>query len=268
MAANDPRVPKTGKALYEAREAQNQIVSWLPEVMVMADAPKPRQTYVFSRGLYNARLDPVDPSRPDADFSVRSRNCRGIDSVSRSGCSIAKNPLIARVFVNRMWQMQFGTGIVETSEDFGMQGSRPTHPELLDWLAVDFMESGWDIKRLNKMIVMSATFRQSSEATDEMEKRDPAKLPDCQRAATSHVCRTSTGQCAGGERSAGENDRRTQRASVSTRWDLGGGRHAVPLSQAGGDFARRTASAQPVHVLETQYAAAFDVGLRFLRTAR
>jgi len=72
-----------------------------------------------------------------------------------------------------MWQQMLGKGIVETSDDFGMQGSRPTHPELLDWLAVDFIESGWDIKRLNKMIVMSATFRQSSDVTDELVKRDP-----------------------------------------------------------------------------------------------
>jgi hypothetical protein len=75
-----------------------------------------------------------------------------------------------------MWQMQFGTGIAETSDDFGMQGSRPTNPELLDWLAVDFMESGWDIKRLNKMIVMSAAYRQSSEVSDELLQKDPRNL--------------------------------------------------------------------------------------------
>jgi len=78
--------------------------------------------------------------------------------------------------VNRMWQQIMGKGIVETSDDFGMQGSRPTHPELLDWLAVDFIESGWDIKRLNKMIVMSATFRQSSDASEELVKQDPKNM--------------------------------------------------------------------------------------------
>ena len=174
-ADNDPRVIASGKALYEAREAQNQIVSWVPEVMVMADAPKPRQTYVLNRGLYNARLDPVDPA-PLTDIfpfdPALPRNRLGL----AAWLFDKKNPLVSRVFVNRMWQMQFGTGIVETSEDFGIQGSRPTNPELLDWLAVDFMESGWDIKRLNKMIVMSATFRQSSNESDELLKKDPRNM--------------------------------------------------------------------------------------------
>jgi hypothetical protein len=87
-----------------------------------------------------------------------------------------KNPLVSRVFVNRMWQMQFGRGIAETSDDFGVQGSRPTNPELLDWLAVDFMESGWDIKRLNKTIVMSATYRQASDVSDELLQKDPRNM--------------------------------------------------------------------------------------------
>jgi Protein of unknown function (DUF1553)/Protein of unknown function (DUF1549)/Planctomycete cytochrome C/Concanavalin A-like lectin/glucanases superfamily len=172
---NDPRVIASGKALYQAREAQNQIVSWLPEVMVMADAPRPRQTYVLNRGLYNARLDPVD-SAPLTDIfpfdPALPRNRLGL----AAWLFDKKNPLVSRVFVNRMWQMQFGTGIVETSEDFGIQGSRPVNPELLDWLAVDFMESGWDIKRLNKMIVMSATYRQSSNESEELLKKDSRNM--------------------------------------------------------------------------------------------
>ncbi len=170
--ANDPRVIESGKALYQAREAENRIVSWLPEVMVMADAPKPRQTYVLSRGLYNVRLAPVAPAPLTQIFPVDP-------SLPENRIGLArwlfdpKNPLVARVFVNREWQQMFGKGIVETSEDFGMQGSRPTHPELLDWLAVDFVESGWDVKRLMKVIAMSATFRQSSNASDELLTKDP-----------------------------------------------------------------------------------------------
>ena len=83
------------------------------------------------------------------------------------------NPLTARVFVNQVWQEFFGKGLVKTSGDFGMQGELPSHPELLDWLAVDFMENGWDVKRLVKQIVTSATYRQSGKVTDEHLKKDP-----------------------------------------------------------------------------------------------
>jgi hypothetical protein len=170
--ANDPKVSASAKTLYAAREAENQAVSWVPEVMVMADAPHPRQTYVLSRGLYNQHLDPVDPAPLTQIFAFDKNLPR-----NRSGLVKwlfdPKNPLTARVFVNRLWQMQFGTGIVETSEDFGLQGSRPANPALLDWMAVDFVESGWDIKRMNKMIVMSATYRQSSDVSEDLLKKDP-----------------------------------------------------------------------------------------------
>ena len=83
------------------------------------------------------------------------------------------NPLTARVAVNRMWQAFFGQGLVSTSEDFGAQGERPSHPELLDWLAVEFMSRGWSMKSMQKLIVESATYRQSSTARKDIEERDP-----------------------------------------------------------------------------------------------
>jgi hypothetical protein len=84
-----------------------------------------------------------------------------------------KNPLTSRVAVNRMWQEFFGRGLVRTSEDFGTQGEKPTHPALLDWLATEFMEGGWRMKRMHKLIVMSATYRQSSAARPDLQERDP-----------------------------------------------------------------------------------------------
>jgi hypothetical protein len=139
----------------------------------MGDAPGPIPTHVLNRGVYSAPGE-----------EVAARGLESVlawdDALPKNRLGLAKwlfdprNPLTARVFVNRVWQMHFGRGIVETSEDFGSQGSIPTHPELLDWLAVEFVESGWDVKRLHKLIVTSATYKQRSELTDELLTRDAA----------------------------------------------------------------------------------------------
>jgi hypothetical protein len=143
-------------------------------VMVMQDVPKARATYVLDRGNYASpirerEVQPgvlaVLPPLPDGAPSNRLGLAQWLVQ--------PEHPLTARVAVNRYWHLLFGTGIVKTLEDFGAQGEPPSHQDLLDWLAVDFVESGWDIKRMMKMMVMSATYRQTSRATPELLERDP-----------------------------------------------------------------------------------------------
>ena len=135
-----------------------------------------RKTYILNRGVYDKPTVEVIPSAIPAvmkfDENKYPRNRLGLAQWTID----KKNPLTARVFVNQIWQEFFGRGIVKTSGDFGMQGELPSHPELLDWLAVDFMNNGWNIKRLVKQIVMSATYRQSVKTSKEKQQTDPDNI--------------------------------------------------------------------------------------------
>jgi hypothetical protein len=142
------------------------------KVSVMGDLDSLRKSFVLERGDYDAHGEEVTVGTPKSIMPFPEEYPK-----NRLGLSQwlfdRDNPLTARVFVNRMWQKIFGLGLVSTPGDFGMQGKLPTHPELLDWLAVDFMENDWDIKRLIKKIVMSATYRQSSETSIKKHEKDP-----------------------------------------------------------------------------------------------
>ncbi|TLF46564.1 PSD1 and planctomycete cytochrome C domain-containing protein [Maribacter aurantiacus] len=143
-------------------------------VMVMNDSA-PKTTYILNRGEYDQPTDSVLPNTPKSIFAFP-------DNLPKNRLGLAqwltdqKHPLTARVFVNRIWAMLFGKGLVETVEDFGVQGSLPTHPELLDWLAVDFMEHGWDIKYLLKKIMLSTTYQQKSELRSDLKLSDPENI--------------------------------------------------------------------------------------------
>jgi hypothetical protein len=144
----------------------------LPTVMVMQDTPQPRDAFVLKRGAYDAPGDRVTarvpgflPALPPGAPNNRLGLARWL--VDR------QNPLTARVTVNRFWQMYFGTGLVKTVDDFGSQGEWPLYKDLLDWLAIDFMDSGWNVNAMQRLIVTSATYRQQSQATPEMLERDP-----------------------------------------------------------------------------------------------
>jgi hypothetical protein len=169
---NDEAVVSVKAALTAARAELNELLTSLPEVMTMGDTVHPRQTYVLKRGVYSNHGEPVTPRGLIQIFPYS-------DDLPQNRLGLAQwlfdpgNPLTARVYVNRLWQLHFGRGLVGTAEEFGMQGEVPTHPELLDWLARRFIESGWDIKALNKLIVMSATYRQDSTERPGDAEQDP-----------------------------------------------------------------------------------------------
>lgn len=145
--------------------------------MVMEEMPTPRDTYKLVRGAYD-KPDTSEKLSPSTPASLGEMN----EALPKNRLGFAEwlvnpqHPLTARVRVNHYWQMYFGRGIVKTSEDFGTQGTAPTHPELLDWLATHFIETSWDVKAMQKLIVMSATYRQRSNSTKEQMDKDPANL--------------------------------------------------------------------------------------------
>ncbi|TAH15924.1 MAG: DUF1553 domain-containing protein [Runella slithyformis] len=144
-------------------------------VSVMGDLDSVRTTHILKRGAYDAPGDVVQPNTPNSILPFNNKYPKNRLGLSK-WLFDKQNPLTARVFVNQVWQEFFGKGIVKTSGDFGMQGELPSHPQLLDWLAADFMEHGWNIKRLVKQIVSSATYRQSAIVTPEKLAADPENI--------------------------------------------------------------------------------------------
>ena len=168
-----PEVLRTAQLdLKKLKTAKSALEDEIPNTMVMSELEKPRDTYILARGDYRnkgqkvtAAVPAVMPPLPDGEPANRLALARWLVS--------GKHPLTARVTVNRYWQNYFGIGLVKSSENFGSQGDPPSHPELLDWLASEFQSSGWDVKKMQKLMVTSATYRQVSKATPELVERDP-----------------------------------------------------------------------------------------------
>ncbi len=172
LAIRDPAEIQARQALDMARKQENDVASSIPQVLVYEDLKTPRPTYLLFRGEWDSRKEQVPLQAPTQLFAWSDKYPR-----TRLGLMQwmfdPKNPLTARVFVNRLWQMNFGTGLVPTQDDFGSQGTMPTYLHLEDYLALKFIDSGWNIKQMQKMIVMSATYRQSSAATPAQRQLDP-----------------------------------------------------------------------------------------------
>lgn len=158
--------------LDPVEKKRKELEEKIPVTLVMQEMDKPRGAFLLKRGDYDKRGDPVQPGvpkflppLPKSDVTNRLTFAEWLVS--------PKHPLTARVIVNRYWQHFFGTGIVKTAQDFGSQGEWPSHPELLDWLATHFMDTGWNIKHLHRLIVTSAAYRQDSHVTPKKLEIDP-----------------------------------------------------------------------------------------------
>lgn len=156
----------------DAKAALDQLDRTIPTTLISRESEKIKPAFMLERGEYDQKGEQVERMTPKAMPAFPeefSKDRLGFAQWLTTG----RHPLTARVTVNRLWQQVFGTGIVKTSEDFGAQGEIPSHPELLDWLATDFVENDWDVKRLMKMMVMSSTYRQTSRVTKEQLAKDP-----------------------------------------------------------------------------------------------
>jgi hypothetical protein len=157
--------------LRQLRDRFSELNDPIQEIMVMRETA-PRPTYILARGAYDAPLDVVQRDTPKSMLRMKANSPK-----NRLGLANwlvdPEHPLTARVALNRFWQATFGIGLVTTTEDFGLQGATPSNAELLDWLANHFIESGWNVKQLIKLIVTSATYRQQSNPTKELLREDP-----------------------------------------------------------------------------------------------
>lgn len=169
----DPAYAKLLEKLLAVVRQRDTAVNNITKVMIMDQLPTLRDTFILQKGAYDKPTSEKVQAAMPAKLVIGQQPAVRANRLDLAKWLVAReNPLTARVTVNRYWQMLFGTGLVKTVEDFGVQGEKPSHPELLDWLAVQFMDSGWDVKALIKLMVMSETYRQSSKVTPALYERD------------------------------------------------------------------------------------------------
>ncbi|WP_435017200.1 DUF1553 domain-containing protein [Tundrisphaera sp. TA3] len=175
LAAHSPEAKALADALTGLRKSKSQVIDPTPEIMVMREMDRPRPAFLLQRGAYDAPGDPVEPGTPGALPPFPADQPRNRLGLAR-WLFDPEHPLTARVVVNRYWRLAFGRGLVESVDNFGSQGATPSHPDLLDWLARDFVASGWDVKRLLRLMVTSDAYRRSSRAEAGARSRDPENL--------------------------------------------------------------------------------------------
>jgi hypothetical protein len=165
--------PGLKKDFMELETLKKQMPKF-PTTLVLQELSKPRPTYIHIQGDFTRKGDKVEPGVPAILHPLAPKSGKTPNRLDLAYWLVdAKNPLLGRVTVNRLWQHYFGKGLVETENDFGTQGSSPSHPELLDWLATEFLQQGWSLKKMHRLIVTSATYRQSSKVRPDLAKLDP-----------------------------------------------------------------------------------------------
>ena len=170
------RIDIAGRVLFDElvrlRDEKRRVEAKLPSALVMEELKTPRQTHLFVRGDYRKKGEPVSAHTPAVLPPMAADLPKNRLGLARWLAS-PTHPLTARVTVNRAWQQFFGLGLVRTADDFGIRGMPPSHPQLLDWLATEFVRTGWDLKQLHRLLVLSATYRQSSTMAPELLAKDP-----------------------------------------------------------------------------------------------
>ncbi|MEX2137954.1 MAG: PSD1 and planctomycete cytochrome C domain-containing protein [Pirellulales bacterium] len=171
VQSKSPELKEVRDRLAAAKKKLNGEVA---KTLVMKELPEPRETFVHVRGNFLNKGDKVEPGVPEVLHELNIAEGETPSRLTLARWLVSPdNPLTARVVVNRMWEAFFDRGLVETSEDFGSRGERPMHPDLLDWLSTEFIREGWSMKRLQRLIVLSATYRQAANVTPELLERDP-----------------------------------------------------------------------------------------------
>ena len=255
--ANVDEPAKAMQSQIEKMDAELDKLSEGGDVSLVAqERPAVAYADILTRGVYTARKERVEANTPHFLPPLPAGEPHNRLALAEWTVS-PENPLTARVTVNRMWNELFGAGLVETTEDFGIMGQRPSHPELLDWLAVEFRESGWDMKHMYKLMVMSAAYRQSAKVDSGSAGPGSEEPSAGARPALPYGCRDASRHRAAVQRAPGKQGRRPEREAVSARQCVGVSRlshqrhHEIQAGSWGGAL-----SAQPLHLLEAHGDAA------------
>ena len=228
----DPKYAELQNKAASLKAEYDAIADRSPTTMVMDEKPTPPFAFLLKRGQYDQKGEKLSPGVPKV-LPPMPKDAPDNRLGLAKWLVAPENPLLARVTVNRFWQQLFGIGIVRTAEDFGVMGERPVNQPLLDWMAVEFRESGWDVKHMFKLMVMSAAYRQSDRITPAEARCRPGKPPHLARPPLPAGCRSDPRPGARRQRPAQPADRRPEREALPAARPLGSRQHVQRSVQAG-----------------------------------